>query len=527
MCSSFEKTCSDSSIEANRLACPSPANLNPTAFEECTARVRQVAEEVKFGMLSDRLNKLSCPITAEFPKDPVLTNCGHIFDRILIQQWKDNGNTCAVCRTSLTEFTPIRALREFIEERQPKDPVLTCSNFKGQDQLLAAKCLELAQVFTDKKDYAKALEFYSTALQYTNASADYAPIPKLYDELRQPEEAALSRLYLSLYKLEEKNIPGAIETLESCRGGILRVSSLITGLKLLLCPSPENIAWAMKEATDQKNPDDGIFIYNQILRVAPDRLDAYQQLIPLTKNPKEKGKLLLKAAEIARVNGQFDLEMIFRKEAENPLISDVIYPEAWANAQTINLPPYPKELQAFLAGDCTIWPGKKRSETHIVVPMFPQVAINGAPPIPLTLDSLNQLDQSSGGPGYRYLSEKIPKNIPAEKEFHYAVMTNDVVPLSLAYRTFALRKGLLPQGYEVPSVFDVARAALWENRRSGKRCFDKDPSTYACYKTFTRCKEVILGHPVFVGSFSPSGLEVGYRNNGYKIGLVGWRSFRP
>ena len=502
-------------------AVPLPANPKQTAFEQCIARVQLVAQQVKLGILNGRVSKLNCPITADFPKDPVLTNCGHLFDRVAIQQWKDQGKPCALCRTPLTQIIPIHAFREFVEERLPKDPVLTCSNFKGSNQQRAARYLELAKSCIDEKEYEEALEFYSKALQYTNAAADYASIPEIYDRLREPEKATLSRLHLSLYQLQEGKIQEAVKTLEGCRPNILNISPLVVGLKLQSCQSRENIEWAMEEASDQNDPDDSIFIYKQILEAAPDRLDAYQKLIPLTKDPKEKRELLLKAADLAHIAKQFDLEMIFRKEAEIPLISNVISKKEWAASQTINLPPYPQKLKDFLAEDCTIWPGKKRSETHIVVPLFPQVAINDAP-IPSTLDSLDQLDKSSGGPGYRYLWDQIPKNIPAEKEFHYAVMTNDVIPGS-RNKSYDAQLQLIPAGYEMPGVFDAARAILWENRRSGKRCFNDNPWTY------TRCKEIIHGYHVVVGGFAPSGLDVNdnYDDNYDDTGVAGWRKFRP
>jgi hypothetical protein len=436
MCSSFERACSSSSIEANRLACPPPANLKQTSFEQCTARVKLVVQQVKLGVLSGRLSNLSSPITTDFPKDPVLTNCGHLFDRIAIQQRKDQGKPCAVCRAPLTQITSFHALREFVEDQLPKDPVLTCSNFKGQNQEHAAKWLELAKSYIDGKDYAEALKCYGKALQYTNASADYAPIPELYDRLREREKATLSRLYLSLYQLQEGKIPEAIKTLESCRRDVLSVSSLIAELKLQFCP----------------------------------------------------------------------------------FISNVISEKEWAALETINLPPYPQALKDFLAEDCTIWPGKKRSETHIVVPLFPQVAINDVP-IPSTLDSLDQLDKISGGLGYRYLWNQIPKNISEEKEFHYAVMTNDVIPGS-KNKTYDAQLQLLHPGYEVPGVFDAARAILWENRRSGKRCFNDNPYTFTC------CKEVIQGLHLIVGGFNPAGLVVNKYSDPWLIGVAGWRNFR-
>lgn len=197
-------------------------------------------------------------------------------------------------------------------------------------------------------------------MQHTNASADYAAILELYDRLGEPEKATLSRLYLSLYQLQEEKIQEAIKTLECCRPDILNVSPLVIGLKLQFCQSCENVEWAIKEASDQNNPEGSIFIYKQILGLAPDRLDVYQQLIPLTKDPKEKRELLLKAAEMAHAAQQLDLELMFRKEAEISLISNVISKKEWAASQTINLPPYPQELKDFLAGDCTIWPEKKK-----------------------------------------------------------------------------------------------------------------------------------------------------------------------
>lgn len=198
--------------------------------------------------------------------------------------------------------------------------------------------------------------------------------------------------------------------------------------------------------------------------------------------------------------------------------SDVISTEEWGSAQTIKLPPYPQALKDFLAGDCEIWPGKKRSATHIVVPLFPQVDLDGTPAAS-TLESLDQLDKSSGGPGFVYVWDQTPKNIAAEEEFHYAVMTIDVIPES-RYKSYEEQIRLLPVGYEVPSVFDAARALLWANRRSGRRCLSDEP------RTFTRCKETIEGYQIVIGNFSPYGLSIhGHFYDSDYIGLAGWRKF--
>ncbi|MBF8264120.1 MAG: hypothetical protein HW387_1785 [Parachlamydiales bacterium] len=436
---------------------PSPTDPKQAALEQCKARVELAVQQVQW-------SHLYCSITLELPKYPVVTNCNHLFDGSAIQAWmlERRDPTCPLCRVPLTVLTPLQDLQESDDGR-------------------------LSQ----------------------------------HLQLEEPEKATLKHLHSSLNLLQERKIQEAINTLELCKPEILDISTLVVGLKLQFSPSPENVEWAMTRASKHENPDDRIFIYQQVIAHVPCRLDAYQELISLTKEPKEKRALLLQAADRARDAQQLELEMSFRKEAEIPLISTVISKEEWAAAQTINLPPYPQALIDFLAGDCTIWPGKKRWETHIVVPLFPQVAIDGAP-VPFTLESLDQLDISSGGPGYGYIWVQIPKNIPAENEFRYAVMTNDVIPGSrnMSYND---QLGLLPPGYEAPGVFDAARAILWENRRSGNRCFNDHPWT------FTRCKETVSGSHLIVGGFAPSGLIV-HRSfsvcfGDEDFGVAGWRKF--
>lgn len=450
-----------------------------TALENCIARIKLIIQQTEFGIVNEHLSKLDCPITSDFPASPVVTNCGHIFNQAEIQQWKDWGKPCAVCRTPLTQFTPIHALKEFVEKRLPKDPVLTCSNFKGLNQQLANKYLELAKIFINEKDFGEALEAYRKALTYTNSSKVYLDVPALYEQLAESEKATLSRLHLSLYQLQEGKIQEAIKTLTA--------------------------------ALRQHDPEDRVFIYNQIIAHAPDQIEVYEQLIPLIKDPAEKKALLLKAAEWT--------------QKVQIASSTVISTRGWASPQDMHLLPYPQELKDFLAGDCTIWPGKKRSETHIVVPLFPQVIINGACR-PLTLWSLDKLDKSSGGPGYNVSCfGNIDKNMPAEKEFRYAVMTNDAIPGSRG-KPYKDQLKLLPPGYELPGIFDAGRAILWENRRTGKQYFKK---IFVCCKEFIQqegAPEELL-HFV-VGDFDSSGLRVQIfclLNSRSIIGIAGWRKF--
>ncbi len=519
MCAAVAKT---PSLEAGSLVSSPPPIPNPKqiAFKSCVARIELALKQIRLGVPDGALKDLICPITQGFPNDPVVTNCGHLFGRAAIERWQNDGKPCALCQKPLSRLTRVHALREFVETRLPKDLVLSCDHFKEPDRQLADGCLALAQQFIKRENYGGALDIYRKALEYTNASADYAAVPRLYDQLNEKEKASFSRVYLSSYQLREAKIQEAIETLESCKTDVLNVRSLVTGLKLQLGASRENIESAMKEASDQKNPDDAVFIYKQILANAPDRLDAYERLIPLTKSLTERTGLLSKAAEVARSAQRPDLEAAFRNEAEMSRIPNAISTEEWAAARTIRLPPYPKELKDFLAGDCTVRPGYKREQTHIVVPLFPHVVMDDALS-PSTLDALDKLDKSSGGPGCTFTWDGISKDIAAEKEFHYGVMTKQVVPGTISRwdheRSEALSKG----GYEEPDAFDVVRALLWENRRSGKRYLSD---------IFTSCKPV-QGRRLYVGAFQSS-LLVGRDTiyPGTKLfghdGVVGWRKFK-
>ena len=266
----------------------------------------------------------------------------------------------------------------------------------------------------------------------------------------------------------------------------------------------------------------------------------YAKILPLYEQLKEPEKVMLgrlylslyqiqegktqKAIETLKQCGSDTLKLDpLLVDLEKSFRSNVISSADWANAKTLNLPPYSQELKDFLEGDCTIWPGKKRSQTHIVVPLFPMVNIDGTP-VPLTLVSLWPLDGGSGGPGYTGGSH-LPGTPTAEKEFHWGVLTNDVLPGSRGVSRIRDKVKLLPPGYEIPGVFDAARAILWENRRSGNWCFGTESWEPYMPATYTHSRE---GSMLIVGGLSPSGLRV-CPQSGYpcadSIGLAGWRKF--
>ena len=491
---------------------PLPQASEParSVLEECIHRIKSVIQQIKLGVPNETLGPIRCLITHDTPRDPVQTNCGHLFDRTAIAAWLKIKNSCPMCKTETPQIIPSFAIRELLDAQIP---ILTCPQSHDLDPECAAECLELARKRVDRADYKGALGFVSQALSYTNSPAgDYAMVPSLYDQMEAPEKAMLSRLFLSLYQLQEGKIQEAIETLKQYDSSDLDLTPVIVSLALQNGQSPETIKWAMTLALEQDNPSDKVFIY--------------KQLIPLIQAPAEKKALLLKAADAARNARQFELEAHFRAEAASLPVSPAISTTQWASAATLTLPPYPQALIDFLEEDCTIcpeWHGKNKDH-FIVVPLFPTVVIDDSGvPVPRTLKSLRQLDKRSGGAGYKYLDPLIPNDTPAENEFRYAVMTNDVIPGS-GNKSYGEQLTLLPEGYEMPEVLDAATAILWEKRRSGTQYFSDSSWTYA------RCKEIRS----IVGGLAPFGLIVGVAVvavvegadiEGADIGVAGWRKF--
>lgn len=69
----------------------------------------------------DDYNPCECPITEEPMTNPVLTPCGHTFEKVNIVAWIAKNSTCPTCRTVISsdQLIPNRALADAIA-RLPK-----------------------------------------------------------------------------------------------------------------------------------------------------------------------------------------------------------------------------------------------------------------------------------------------------------------------------------------------------------------------------------------------------------------------
>ncbi len=226
------------------------------------------------------------------------------------------------------------------------------------------------------------------------------------------------------------------------------------------------------------------------------------------------------------------------RRIENPVIS--MSQKAWDTADISGFPPYPLALVEFLAGPCPIWEGKKASDTHIVVPLFPTItmSIDGSVvTVSRKLDTLHALAISSGL-GFAWIAKGMLKpefDRSAEAQFHWAVLTKDVFPNSKDQFYETQKKRVEAKGYKMPGFLDAATAMLWYSKVSGKRTFSADKLTYSESDTYTGCEERFEGYRVVVGGFCPSGLQISnhtgkpnFYNVHYwthEIGVAGFRKF--
>ncbi|HLB52983.1 MAG TPA: hypothetical protein VJK48_04675 [Chlamydiales bacterium] len=468
----------------------------------CMERIQKISKTLKDMIPPPREAEIRCPITCEVLKDPVVTNCRHIFERSALDSWRaqrlwsGENQTCPYCVGVITSVSaPESSFCNWVRELRQEERVPTLDHFEGSNEKLARENISLAKGYVEERKFPEALKAYSEAFKYTAFSEDYEAIFQIYIQLGELKKAMLSTLYLTQYQLQEGKVDQAIITLSRMENTSVDVSAPMLLLELLQPHSLGMLNEAMARAETLRNSEDKIAIYSEIIAIDPFRFEAHEQLISLTQDPAMRKELCLQAAAKACQIGNIELEAIFHRQADRPM---VLTRDMWIHGQ--NLPPRSAELEAWLDAPCPFEPGRTRRETHIVFPIFPHVSLeDNAPSVPLNFGTLDQLDKNTQGPGYRWTPNYIPLDIGAREEFCWGVLYHDVIPNS-RHRLFENQVQLLPEGYEVPGVYEAVLGILWEQRRTGTRCFSDNPSTQ------TYCRETVNGgYRLGVGGFSPDG----------------------
>jgi len=188
-------------------------------------------------------------------------------------------------------------------------------------------------------------------------------------------------------------------------------------------------------------------------------------------------------------------------------------------------PFFPANMHQILQSQCSIWPGKKVEQTHILT-LVPKT-VNGEPLTLKLMDSRVKKPKKENETKLRD-SSFYSYDKTAVKKSHWVLMTKDVIPDSRR-KSYSdqqqLAKAYNKNGieYEVPKLLDVAVSVFMEYVQTGERLLSDKPWTY------TRCREQGSSgnYQMLVGGFSLSGLYVTYHYyDTHNIGLCVSRKFR-
>ncbi len=517
------------------------------AYNQCTARIAQVFSKLNGEILSPNSELLNRKVASELP--PV----SHVYSSLSEKKVQEDQNREEKSPRSNKRRSELKNKISDLNlelTKRKKDSIVMANNFQKENPRLLKRYLEIFNECKEEGNYAEALASCESALRHTKDWRVYAEVPLLYEKLDQTLRALLSRIHLSLLQLEAGDLADANQTLDQCK-----IEGLIPAkisLKLKGSPTQEVIAEAMKTADTQVSPRSKMFIYQHIIAHAPASLDAYIELISRTQESIPQQRLLVKALGLARQAGRTDLEAGYRKAATT--LTSI----KWKEASRLSLLPYPEELRTFLEEDCTIWPGRKRWETHIVVPLFSHVNFNNEvyPLVnesgrtePLTPQNHFRLRSCSWKLRVsQYNAELLQwevkenltfQNMPlTQDEFRWGVLTYDLIP-GTTTSVYSDLKELLPTGYQVPSLFDVERAVFWEKQRSNRMYFSNETFTY-CQEGEDAEGRIIVGDQfmhldgapgleLYTCALDPLGfadeLKASLSKSNPRVGVAGWRMF--
>jgi U-box domain-containing protein len=420
---------------------------------------------------------LQCPISQDTMREPVRLNCpeGHNFDRISIEPLLRNNKTCPVCLGPATAFVVNRELQALVAALS-----LTSNPLTNRIEQLS---------FDDLRDIAKKIIAY----------ADEEDISEKPDKLVGKINYYTPQLSSDLLKqlavfLVQENLSAQF----FIGLGQLKVHISLQAYTILrkLPISSSNPFPVTSPLTTSLSYPSGVSLTPQ----KPPATSSFVSSPPVIVSPIST-KITLPA-------------IAFGKEKWATYFGDVG-----------EEPPLPPDIDKILAAQCPFLPGKKVSETHLLV-LIPKT-VNGRP---LNLKFLGELVQKplqGNATKYKnfYLGEYTDP--PAPKS-HWALMTRDVVEGSRG-RSYSDQQKLMTDNnqkaklpYEIPTVLDAAVCIFMEYVRTGTRLYSDNPYT------FTWCQEKYDANwYLVVGGFSAAGLFVHRGRNFVNVssGVGGLRKF--
>jgi hypothetical protein len=277
--------------------------------------------------------------------------------------------------------------------------------------------------------------------------------------------------------------------------------------KLARCVRREvlNVLLAMAES----EPDKAVEFLDVLLVAAQDNSCRQQALEALGKVPQASPNMFsacLPSLRAAAKEGDKDVRLLVLKT-----LGEVEWKHYFGEVGQV--PDLPKDMATILDSACPFWPGKKVSDTHLLV-LIPATVYGE----PFTLNLLGELIQHPNHgehkTKYRHYGSRVQAQLGASSPAasYWLLMTRDVLPEGRS-KTYADQKKLVAAHasqtsfpYELPKALEAVTAILTHHVRNGERLYGDSPWT------FTRCQELVRYPssecPAVVGGFVSSGLFV-------------------
>lgn len=286
----------------------------------------------------DHPESIYCPIHYGVMQDPVITSCGHTFDRSSIQDWLLKKERCPLDQRpiSRSELTPNRALKDtiqalfsakidlFQQKAKPTDVIVPADQIK-QNDTLAQQMIRGACELEKNDKWVEAEKMYKLALQFTNKSEHYAFLPQLWAKVKRKEEAATGFFVLAELYFKESNPPAALKAMQKSLDLVNDRNVKEKYAKALLENNrKQEAAQVYLELAQQslyhKDELTATQLCQEILAFYPGFIEAYKTLAALQKDQQEALRILVKGANepsMPKVDRKNLCKLVKIKDPEN------------------------------------------------------------------------------------------------------------------------------------------------------------------------------------------------------------------
>ena len=281
---------------------------------------------------------LICPISYEIMETPIVTPCGHTFEKANLLKWIKNGHhTCPTCQTDLQldqnpNNWPINyAIKIQIDEWQQQkiEPVCPRTLSENPTPLNTAKSnllLQLAKHYIEQKNYFEAIKQYEEAIKNTDDIEPYAEYVQFLLRANYPLKASKASVYLARCYQKENNLQEAANAYREATQLQPENKDFLEELARHLEKTEEKEEVILRYNTliEMAKRDGEPFstlskYYKKLIELAPNELDhyeAYRNLLKTNGQKAEAKKIKEKILEIQGITWSDPAKMILKTKIE-------------------------------------------------------------------------------------------------------------------------------------------------------------------------------------------------------------------